>query len=165
LLIDLDKLLVSEFIDLNIESTGFVRPSYRRRWQTIVGQGINENLRCLNLARNKIGDTGVVALAMVLSRYTLTAHESELHDHLMYETSAQKISDEVELLPGNSPLATLILDDTLITSFGFSNLTSVLKVNPKIVNFSIEGNRDLRPVEIHSSVGTQLPPRSPSLPI
>jgi hypothetical protein len=157
-------------------------------------------------------------LALALSKYSLTAQESELHDHLTYEESKQKISDEggglvkgkkgkkpkrgsialkkkglqtkslsprtisfdpnapvnaavlakwhsvvivsdeVKFLPGNNTLTTLILDDNLVTGIGLATLADMLKVNQKIVNFSIEGNPDLRPADVHALARQYVPP-------
>jgi hypothetical protein len=181
------------------------------------------SLRCVNLARNRIGDPGASALAASLSRYTLTNQESEIHDHLVYEDSKQKISDDgsgllkrkkggkpkkppakakkgqpqktlnartvsfdpnspvgpavlekwqtvvvmedgTKVLPGNTTVTTLLLDDNLVTGLGLMALSEMLRNNQKIVNFSILGNPDIA-LEEAMAVARKYSPPPPSTPV
>jgi hypothetical protein len=181
------------------------------------------SLRCLNLTRNRIGDPGASALAASLSHYNLTNQESEIHDHLVYEDSKQKILDDgtgllkrkkggkpkkttakakkgqpqktinaraasfdpnspvgpavlakwhtvvvmedgTKVLPGNTTVTTLLLDDNVVTGLGLMVLSEMLKNNQKIVNFSILGNPDIA-LEEAMAVARKYYPPPPLTPV
>jgi hypothetical protein len=58
------------------------------------------------------------------------------------------VSDDARALPGNGTLTTLILDDNAITGIGLTALAEMLRVNQRIVTFSVTGNPDLSAAEV-----------------
>jgi hypothetical protein len=72
--------------------------------------------------------------------------------------------DGTEVLPGNSTLSTLTLDDNGITGIGLSALVEMLKGNTKLVNFSVEGNPDIDRAEAQKIARRYVPPPPPTPP-
>lgn len=69
--------------------------------------------------------------------------------------------DGTKVLPGNTTLTTLILDDNVITGIGFSKLTDMLAVNPRLVNFSVADNPGIEPEAAKKVERRYVPPPPP----
>jgi hypothetical protein len=75
--------------------------------------------------------------------------------------SVALIGDDAKVLPGNTTLTTLILDDNAITGIGLAQLAEMLRVNQRIVAFSVQGNPDLSAAEVRGVARTYSPPATP----
>jgi hypothetical protein len=72
--------------------------------------------------------------------------------------------DGTEILPGNSTLSTLTLDDNGITGIGLAALVEMLKGNTRLVNFSVDGNPDIDRAEAQKIARRYVPPPPPTPP-
>ena len=77
--------------------------------------------------------------------------------------SCETLDDGTKILPGNTTLTTLILDDNQITGIGFSKLTEMLRVNTHLVNFSVADNPGIDAESAKKAERRYVPPPPPQM--